>query len=191
MTAKPDLRKELRAARKAMALAERRTAADIAARNFLQHRKLAAARRVALYRTNGSELDTTPLIDALLDAHREVFLPVVTSGTALKLVRVLADSPMRRGRHGIVAPAAGTSIRLGELDLVVVPLLAFDARGHRLGSGAGYYDRLLARPRPFRRPLVVGYAYAAQERARLPDDPWDRKLDALVTERGVTWFKRS
>jgi 5-formyltetrahydrofolate cyclo-ligase len=98
---------------------------------------------------------------------------------------------LRRAQHGIAKPASGAAIRWTDLDLIVVPLLAFDAHGRRLGSGAGYYDRLLGRPRPFRRPLVVGYAYALQQQAELPEDPWDRKLDAVATERGVTWFTRS
>ncbi|HZP11527.1 MAG TPA: 5-formyltetrahydrofolate cyclo-ligase [Nevskiaceae bacterium] len=189
-SAKPDLRKELRAARKAIPASARTSAAHDAARNFLRNRKLASARRVALYHAHGSELDTSTLIDALLRASREVFLPVVTARTTLKFVELRATSALRRGRHGIATPARGAASRLSELDAIVVPLLAFDARGHRLGSGAGYYDRLLARPRPFRRPFVVGYAYAMQERSQLPTDPWDQRLDAIVTERGVTWFER-
>ena len=191
MTSKEDLRSQLRAARKALPHSARTNAAHDAARNFLANRKLASARRIALYHAHGSELDTRPLIDALLSAGREVFLPVVTARTTLKFTRLRATSALRRGRHGIATPARGASSQLSDLDLILVPLLAFDARGHRLGSGAGYYDRALARPRAFRRPFVVGYAYAQQEQTRLPDDPWDRKLDAVVTERGVTWFTRS
>ena len=157
----------------------------------MRNRKLVAARRLALYHTHASELDTAPLVDALLRMGREVFLPAITAQSKLKFLRVDATSAIRRGRHGIAKPAGGASIRWSELDLIVVPLLAFDMHGRRLGSGAGYYDRLLARPRPFRRPLVVGYAYALQEHAQLPEDPWDRRLDAIVTERGVTWFQRS
>lgn len=191
MSAKPDLRKELRTARKAIAASARAAAAHEAASNFLCNRKLSAAKRIALYYTHGSELDTRPLIDALLQAGRGIFLPVVTARTTLKFVRLRASSALRRGRYGIATPALGAASRLSDLDLILVPLLAFDARGHRLGSGAGYYDRLLARARPFRRPLVVGYAYAMQQHPLLPEDPWDRKLDAVVTERGVTWFTRS
>jgi 5-formyltetrahydrofolate cyclo-ligase len=188
---KDRVRSQIRAARKAIAPAQRSTAAHEAALNLIRNRKLAAARRVAVYRTHGSELDTAPLIDALLRAGRDVFLPVVTSRSTLKFVRVRASSALRPGRHGIATPAAGASSRWSELDLILLPLLAFDAQGRRLGSGAGYYDRLLARRRAFRRPLVVGYAYAMQQQPQLPEDPWDRRLDGVVTERGVSWFARS
>jgi 5-formyltetrahydrofolate cyclo-ligase len=184
------LRSQMRVSRKAIALPQRSAAAHEAASNFLGSRKLATARRIALYHTHGSELDTSPLIDALLRDDRELFLPATTSRTTLRFVRLRANSALRRGRHGIPRPA-GAAIAWSDLDLVVVPLLAFDANGRRLGSGAGYYDRALARPRPFRRPLVVGYAYALQQQAQVPEDPWDRRLDAVVTERGVTWFARS
>jgi 5-formyltetrahydrofolate cyclo-ligase len=191
VTSKETLRPQLRAARKAIAPAQRATAAHEAAAHFLRHRKLAAAQRIALYHTHGSELDTAPLVDALLRSGRDVFLPVVRLRATLKFVRLRAGSPLRRGAHGIPAPAGGRSVRLPDLDVIVVPLLAFDAQGRRVGSGAGYYDRVLSRPRAFRRPLVVGYAYALQQHERLPEDPWDRRLDAVVTDRGVTWFTRN
>ncbi len=71
---------------------------------------------------------------------------------------------------------------------MVLPVLGFDAQGRRLGNGGGYYDRALAAPRAARRPLLLGYAYAVQEVPEIPAEPWDVKLDAVVTERGLRRF---
>jgi 5-formyltetrahydrofolate cyclo-ligase len=67
----------------------------------------------------------------------------------------------------------------------VVPLLAFDAAGHRLGYGAGFYDRTLAALRAERAVTALGFAYAAQQVAEVPREPTDAQLDAVVTEAGV------
>ena len=67
------------------------------------------------------------------------------------------------------------------------PLVGFDRHGARLGSGGGYYDRWLSRPRIAHKPRYLGYAYALQQVERLPRDDWDVPLDAVITERGITW----
>jgi 5-formyltetrahydrofolate cyclo-ligase len=75
------------------------------------------------------------------------------------------------------------------LDLVVLPLVAFDDEGRRLGMGGGYYDRWLARPRAARRPLRVGFGFALQEARVVPATAHDVRLDAVVTERGLRRFR--
>lgn len=189
--AKKQLRTLMRAQRRALGRGQRRGAALRAAQHFIRQRKFAAARRVALYLAHGAELDPAPLADCLLRAGRRLYAPRLRRDGAMHLVRLQARSPLRRGRHGIAAPA-GRAPRalLRRLDLILLPLLAFDRAGRRLGSGGGSYDRLLAARRCVRRPLLVGYAHSLQEQARLPQDWWDRRLDAVVTERGVVWFNR-
>jgi 5-formyltetrahydrofolate cyclo-ligase len=187
-TVKFKLRSELRAQRQAIAPGQRKRAALRAARNFCRHDKLWRARRIAAYLTQGSELDTAPLLTALVAAGRRVYVPKALADHSLQLVEL--GETLRPGRHGIRVPADATSrIPLHKLDVMLLPLLAFDAAGRRLGSGAGYYDRLLARRGSFRRPLVIGYAYAMQGLPELPEEPWDRRLDGVITERGVTWFR--
>ncbi|MGH8446644.1 MAG: 5-formyltetrahydrofolate cyclo-ligase, partial [Solimonas sp.] len=73
------------------------------------------------------------------------------------------------------------------LDAILLPLLGFDAHGNRLGTGGGYYDRWLARPRVAQRPRYLGYAYALQQIERVPREPWDVRLDAVITENKVIW----
>ena len=102
-------------------------------------------------------------------------------------------APLRTNRYGIAEPT-GTDHRDARwCDLVLLPLVAFDACGHRLGTGGGYYDRALA----FRRlrqswpgPRLVGLAHSAQELPTISPNPTDVALDAIVTERGIRIFGR-
>ena len=75
-----------------------------------------------------------------------------------------------------------------EPEVLIVPMLAFDARGYRLGYGGGFYDRTLEQLRAQGPVLAVGFAFAAQEVAKVPTDAFDQRLDAVVTEKGVTVF---
>ncbi len=72
-----------------------------------------------------------------------------------------------------------------EPDVLVVPLAAFDASGHRLGYGAGFYDRTLAELRQRRRIEALGYAFAIQQLPALPAEPHDERLDAIATDAGL------
>lgn len=185
---KTQLRRELRAARKSILAPLARRAARRAA-NHLLRGLTRRAERIALYLASGSELDTAPLLAALHRRGLRVFVPSVHAHRdgRMRLVALEPHAPLRRKRFGIREPAArrGTGSRV---DVLILPLLGFDARGTRLGSGAGYYDRWLARQRP--RPLCIGYAYALQGCAELPTEPWDRPLDAICTEQGLRWFVR-
>lgn len=98
---------------------------------------------------------------------------------------------LRPNRFRIGEPAHSSRIGARALSVVLLPLVGFDSEGHRLGSGAGYYDRLLA----FRRhtlgtPLLVGIAFECQRCPRLDPAPHDVPLDAVVTEAGIQFFKR-
>jgi 5-formyltetrahydrofolate cyclo-ligase len=87
---------------------------------------------------------------------------------------------------GILEPPADAATL--RPDVVLVPLLAFDGSGHRLGYGGGYYDRTLARLRADGPLLVVGVAYSAQEVDRLPGTEHDQRVDAVLTELGIVRF---
>jgi 5-formyltetrahydrofolate cyclo-ligase len=95
--------------------------------------------------------------------------------------------PLRRNRYGIAEPVVLK--RPPRLDLILLPLVAFDAQGRRLGMGGGYYDRLLQRARASRRPLRVGHAFGAQQVAAVPVAAHDVRLDAVVTEQGLRRFR--
>jgi 5-formyltetrahydrofolate cyclo-ligase len=168
---------------------QRRRSARQAARRLLRWRSLNRARDIAVYLSVRSELSTVPLIALLLRRGHRLWAPVTGAGQGMRFAPLRAHSCLRRGALGLPQVARTRPLRTARsLDLILLPLLGFDARGRRLGNGGGYYDRALAATRNVRRPLLVGYAYAAQEIAAVPAEPWDVRLDAAVTERGRRRF---
>lgn len=175
---RPALRRRLRAARRAVAPAER-LAAAVAIDDIL--RRLGLPRphsRIAAYRAMDGEVDPTIVLRRALALGCEVYLPLITD---------------RRARRMRFAPltGAGEPAATGDngrwLDLVLVPLVGFDRHGNRLGMGAGYYDRHFAFLRhrcAWRRPRLIGLAFDLQRLDRLRVSRRDVPLRGVVTERG-------
>jgi len=189
MNARSALRRELRRIRSAIDGDAAATAAGSAAAHLGESPEFTSAQSLAGYIAVRGELDATPLLRRALARGKTVFLPRITGAGEMTFVRWEEGDPMTNNRYGIPEPAGRhDDIRdAGSLDLVIVPLLGFDARGIRLGNGAGYYDRAFAfkRTRPYHRPRLAGYAFAAQECTRLEAAPWDVPLDLIATERGL------
>ena len=126
------------------------------------------------------EPDALALLDALFRAGFDVALPVVAGrGQPLDFRRWRPGDPTIRGAMGIPAAPAAPVV---EPDLLFVPLACFDRRGHRVGYGAGYYDRTLTRLRAMQPIRAVGVAYGLCEVAAVPYEAHDEPLDAVVTE---------
>jgi 5-formyltetrahydrofolate cyclo-ligase len=132
------------------------------------------------------------LIAAAHQDDKQVFLPsIFCRNQRLLFVRLRPGANLNHRRHGIPQPRPASPRDLAAtrtLDLVVVPLLGFDEKGNRLGSGAGYYDRSFG-SRDFSaraKPRLVGLAFACQQLPSFKPDAWDVPLDAVVTENG--WF---
>lgn len=137
---------------------------------------------VAGYWPLGSELDILPLLLHFHGAGRVAALPVSgPRGTPLTFRAWAPDAPLREGRFGIREPADDAPVVVPAV--LLVPLLAFDRQGHRLGYGAGYYDRTLAGLRAGGAVLAVGIGFAGQQVASVPHGPYDQPLDWIVTER--------
>jgi len=186
---KSELRKQLRRRRVAIGKPQRRHCERRAALQLLRWRRLRKARHIAVYLSARSELSTRTLIARLLRQGCKLWVPVTGSAATMRFVPLRRDGKLRRGPLGLRQPVRGRPCRgARRMDLILLPLLGFDAQGHRLGNGGGYYDRALATPRAGRRPLLVGYAYAAQEMAAIPAESWDVRLDAVVTEQGLRRF---
>ncbi len=130
-----------------------------------------------------TEIDPLPA----MAAHGGVVGVPVIPGAArpLKFREWTPGSAMTDGGFGTQIPAEGAWI---EPEVLIVPLLAFDARGYRLGYGGGFYDRTLAALRARRPTLAIGFAFAAQEVDEVPIEPTDQRLDAIVTEAGLRLF---
>ncbi len=146
--------------------------------------------RVALYWAVQGELpllDTVHLLTAIGAAQ---YLPVVQDDGSLRFAPWRTGAELASNRFGIPEPVvkADQLFTAADLDVILLPLLAFDGQGNRVGSGAGFYDRSLAAlisgPRPGK-PLLIGVGYAFQQVARLVAQPWDVRLDRIVCQSGL------
>ena len=175
-----------KAAARQAALARRRVAhAAAPARPAAELARLlatAGARVVAGYMPIRTEIDPRP---AMAEAARRgpVCVPVIeAAGRPLRFRAWTPDTALVPGPFGALVPEAGDWLRP---DLVIVPLVAFDRHGGRLGYGGGFYDRTLELLRRDRPVAAWGFAYAAQEDPALPLEPTDQPIDRVVTEAGV------
>lgn len=145
------------------------------------------AGRVSFYWPIRTEIDPRPVLRDLA-VQREVCLPVTTGFAPLMFRAWSPGAAMVADSFGVEVPADETEVIP---EVLVVPLLAFDERGHRLGYGAGHYDRTLEKLRPLGPVTAVGFAYEAQLVDTLPIEPSDQPLDAIVTEAGIRRFEVS
>jgi 5-formyltetrahydrofolate cyclo-ligase len=188
-TPKTELRRQALARRDALPAAERQQAGEtIAARAFPV--EIAPGTIVAGFMPMKSEINPLPLLRSLAAAGARLALPVVAGQGKPLIMRAWAfGEPLVAGVWGIrepepTAPAVAP-------DILIVPLLAFDRAGHRVGYGAGYYDRTIAALRAEHPLLALGLAFAAQEIAAVPATPHDAPLDLVLTEREVIDFRRA
>lgn len=185
--AKKLLRATLRSHRKAITRTQIRQAERAVVRHALRSPPLRRAARVGVYLSMGSELCTSALIQTLQQRGQTVFVPAIVRGKLR--FRLLHGQRLAKHALGMTQPRSGRALQASAFDVLVLPLLGFDASGTRLGQGGGYYDRALARCRF--RPYRLGLAYAAQQCHTLPREPWDQGLNAVLTERGLRRFPRS
>lgn len=189
------LRRQLRQLRRELSPIERDAAHRQFARLLGGTHRLRPRQRVAVYFAYGHEADLHYVIDAARRRGCLLYLPVITDfrHSRMRFVRYRTDSVMRVNRYGIAEPDPRHAevIPTRKLDLILLPLVAFDERGWRLGSGAGYYDRALHHLRSgrrWRRPKLIGVGYECQRVATLQPDAWDVPLDGMLTERGLRYF---
>lgn len=151
------------------------------------------AKTVAAYVGVRSEVPTLPLIEAMLAAGKRVVLPVV-AGPDIRLVRLHAVSELAPAELGLLEPGptvrdrADRRVQPSELDLILVPGVAFDRKGGRIGYGRGFYDRVLARIRSG--TPTIGLAFESQIVDDVPMGPADYHLKYLVTEAKFYAFDR-
>src|SRR3984957_9805567 len=135
-----------------------------------------------------SEISPLPLLRRLADAGAPLALPVVVGRGQPLIMRAWPfGAPLTSGVWGIREPPADAPEVFP--DILLVPLLAFDRTGHRIGYGAGYYDMTIARLRAMKPVTAIGIAFAAQEIAVVPATPRDARLDLVLTERGAIDFR--
>jgi 5-formyltetrahydrofolate cyclo-ligase len=128
-----------------------------------------------------SEISTLPFLSRLADAGWVTVLPVVVAkNTPLAFRQWRPGEPLVKGRWDIDIPPETAAAH--EPDVLLVPMLAFDRRGYRLGYGGGFYDRTLQKLRQAKPVVAIGVAYAGQEVADVVHDDLDQRLDWIMTE---------
>lgn len=185
---KRKLRQEMLARRRGLAHAAMRGADQSVARHFADHPILAFAPSFAGYIAIQGELDVLPVFEAMARYNKLTGLPCMTDSGHLQFRQWSKGQPLvRHPQLGVQEPAATAPTIIPAV--VLVPLLAFDGDGYRLGYGAGYYDRTIEQMRQFPTPpLFIGVAHSAQEIDAVPAEPHDARLDGILTELGVSMF---
>jgi len=187
--AKATLRTAALAARDALSDAQRVAAAQVLARRGLPVEIVPGA-IIAGYSPIRSELDPTPLMQKLAAAGARLALPVITArGQSLRFRVWDPGDRLLPGPLGILEPSPAAAEIVP--DLVLVPLAAFDRTGHRIGYGAGHYDRTLAQLHKSKGFAAIGLAFAAQEVEAVPALQHDVPLDYVLTESGLFDFRSS
>ena len=184
MLQRQEIRQQVRHLRRAMTDEQQAQAAEQLAELALNYAPLSAARNIALFLSVDGELNTRPLIARLWHLKKAVYLPVLHpfSPGNLLFLRYSPDTPLLPNKLRIPEPPLDIRqlITLDQLDLMLVPLVAFDQHGQRLGMGGGFYDRTLQnwRQHGF---LPVGLAHDCQQVDSLPVAEWDVLLPAVMT----------
>ncbi|MFB8394789.1 MULTISPECIES: 5-formyltetrahydrofolate cyclo-ligase [Streptomyces] len=194
-SAKSELRRELLAARRALSPDARAAAAAALAVTALGLPELAGARTVAAYVSVGGEPGTRALLDALRAAGKRVLLPLLLPDNDLDWAAYEGPGSLAEAAHpGRMrllepsGPALGPDA-VTEADAVLLPGLAVDGRGMRLGRGGGSYDRVLQRlERAGAHPALVVLLYDEEVVARVPEEPHDHPVQAVATPSGVRRF---
>jgi len=176
------LRRAVLAERDALSGTERAAQSEAIVDRLLGLEEATGAGAVLAFWSFGSEVDTTPLIDRLRSLGTTVSLPRIENGDIVPVVWTPGSS-MTETSFGSREPTDGRVLEARELDLIVVPGVAFDRSCRRVGYGGGFYDRLLARTRDGAAGVAI--AFGVQVVDEVPTGPLDRLVDAIVTEDGV------
>ncbi len=192
VNSRSDIRKQVRQLRNQLSAQQRQHASQSITKNLAKTHLFRNSQRIAGFLSNDSEPDLTRLMQLAWQQYKQWHLPVI----GLPNINHLWFAPYKENdtlvinRFGIGEPDTPLhqTTRSYGLDLVLMPLVAFDIEGNRLGMGKGYYDRTLKflhLRRHWRKPRLVGIAYELQKFDQLPKQAWDIPLDVIVTEKSV------
>ncbi len=181
---KTKLRSTLRQRRQCLSSVAQQRAALLLCQRLSKLPVFRRSQRIAAYWASDGEIDLQPLIATAWRAGKQIYLPVVSDRHRLEFRRFQRSDRLNSNRFGIAEPpASAAKIEVSELDLLIAPLVGFDRRGNRLGMGGGYYDRALpAVSRRLYRPALIGAAHSCQQVDAIVREPWDKRLQAVVTE---------
>ncbi|MDM3872028.1 5-formyltetrahydrofolate cyclo-ligase [Porticoccus sp. W117] len=187
---KKKIRAEIRHRRRTLSPQQQRQAAEGLSRQVSNLAAFRHARRIALYLGNDGEIDPLPTLLLAEAAGKRCYLPVLhpLKHNRIHFVPYRSGDRLTVSHFGYPEPTlAGSRITPAwAMDLILMPLVAFDASGNRIGMGGGFYDRTLAFTKVSpRRPTLIGLAHSCQQLDEIAANPWDIPLDAIATESRV------
>lgn len=186
---KVTLRNYFNLIRSRLSVSERQAAAAQAAMHFAQSLIFRQSQHIACYFPIQSEINTEAIIHEIWKNKKDCYLPVLSKLDSKQLTfhAYRVGDNLVCNQYDIPEPILSPQINPEELDLVILPLVAFDKNGYRLGTGGGYYDYTFAflQHQIDQKPFLMGVAYAVQESTILPADSWDIRLNAILTEKGM------
>ncbi|MDX1677293.1 5-formyltetrahydrofolate cyclo-ligase [Arsukibacterium sp.] len=179
------IRRHVRQLRRHLAASERDLAASQLAEQVLNQPGIMAKQHVAVYLANDAELATGPLIQALWQAGKQIYLPVLHPFCPgyLLFLHYQQTTQLQPNRFGIPEPELNCArvMPIAALDIIFTPLVAFDENGNRLGMGGGFYDRTLSQLPADSACQVIGLAHNCQQVENIPTESWDIPLQQLIT----------
>ncbi len=181
---KNEIRKSMLVKRRAVTAGEF-SASGLAAKQLLiTHPIFQKSQHIACYFGLEDEFNCMPIIEEVWHLGKQCYLPVLSldQKKSLEFVAYHPHDSLRLNRYRIFEPERDDRLSADQLDLVIVPLVAFDLKGHRVGMGGGYYDRTFAFQRPLKKPYLLGLGYELQKVTEIPADSWDVMLDGILTE---------
>lgn len=190
---RPQLRRMLRKARRALTPSQQRQAARGLYKQLAQQPLFRRARHISLYLPTDGEIDPRVLLRAAQRRGKATYLPVLSAWPRTKMVfqRIRPGEKLIPNRFRILEPRHNLARqrKVWALDLILLPLVGFDDVGGRLGMGGGFYDRslaYLARRKTWRKPTLLGLAHECQKVERLAQASWDVPLQGTVTDKA--WY---
>ncbi|MEY3220704.1 MAG: hypothetical protein RIT27_2061 [Pseudomonadota bacterium] len=190
MEEKVFLRRMMRQRRRALSQTEQQLASFSLTKQIKQSGLLRRFKRVALYWTTDNEISLLPLLKYLSKHHRKIYLPILL-GKKMYFMRYKIGQPLKKNRFNIPEPNGRFQpIYPTVLDSVLMPLVAFDQQGNRLGMGGGFYDRYFEylHYRRNKKPILWGVAYEWQRVEHLNTQWWDIPLQGVITDKGIYRF---
>ena len=183
------IRQQIRSQRRSLSEEEQHHNAKNLSKQIQRTNVFRYAKKVALYLSNDGEIDPSFIIQQAWNMGKQVYLPVLSPlKNQLYFSPYQYDSKMKPNRFGILEPDCNpknwTSAQ--QLDVLFLPLVAFDSRGNRIGMGGGFYDRSLAylsMRKYFRKPKLIGLAHEIQQQESLKHEKWDIPLNQIITEK--------
>ncbi|MBD2797620.1 5-formyltetrahydrofolate cyclo-ligase [Xenorhabdus sp. 18] len=188
LSLRQSIRKKNRQRRQNLSREQQQQFARQAVKQVMAHPKIQQADNIALYLSFDGELDTRPLIQQLWQQNKQVYLPILHpfSRNHLLFLRYCPDTPLVRNCFHIEEPQLDVRqvLPISELDIMFIPLVAFDGTGQRLGMGGGFYDRTLAKWQQ-QHFYPIGLAHDFQLVEKLPSASWDIPLPEIITPEKV------